>query len=94
VAVYKVNISLPEALVGRIDEAAKELGLTRSAFVAEASARYVADVKNLSAEEQRRRDMDRALATWQRIGKKIPADFDIVEQIRRDRERDTPEGRQ
>jgi predicted DNA-binding protein len=94
VAVYKVNISLPEGLVGRIDEAAEELGLTRSAFVAEASARYVADVKNLSAEEQRRRDMDRALATWQRIGKKIPADFDIVEQIRRDRERDTPEGRQ
>jgi predicted DNA-binding protein len=88
-AAYKVNISLPEELVERIDEVAGELGLTRSGFVAEASARYVADVKNLSAEEQRRRDIDRARATWQRIGAKLtPEDIQgMMDQTRRDRER-------
>jgi hypothetical protein len=91
-AVYKVNISLPEGLVTEIDEAAGELGLTRSGFVAEATARYVADVKNLSAEEQRRKDIQRAIDGFRRIGKLIPPDFDGVAQIRRDRERDTPKG--
>lgn len=90
VAAYKVNVSLPEDLVGEIDEVASELGLTRSGFIAEASTRYVADVKNLSAEERRRKDMDRALATFRRIGAKIPPEFDGVAQIRRDRERDDP----
>lgn len=91
-ATYKVNISLPEGLVTEIDEVAGELGLTRSGFVAEASARYVADLKNLSAEEQRRRDIERAIATFRRVGAHIPADFDGVAQLRRDRERDDPRG--
>ncbi len=89
-AVYKVNISLKPELVEEIDAAAKDLGLTRSGFVAEASARYVADLKNLTAEEQRRQDIERARATWRRIGAKIPADFDGLAQLRKDRERDTP----
>jgi metal-responsive CopG/Arc/MetJ family transcriptional regulator len=92
-ATYKVNISLPEGLVSDIDEVAGELGMTRSGFVAEASARYVADVRNLSAEEQRSTDIARALSTFRRIGAQIPADFDGVAQIRRDRERDAPGGR-
>jgi metal-responsive CopG/Arc/MetJ family transcriptional regulator len=83
VATYKVNVSLPEGLVTEIDEVADGLGMTRSGFVAEASARYVADVKNLTAEEQRRKDIARALATFRRIGAQIPADF---------RERDAREG--
>jgi hypothetical protein len=89
VAVYKVNISLPEGLVSEIDEAAGELGLTRSGFVAEASARYVADVKNLSAEEQRRKDIDRALATFRRIGANLPPGTgdQMIAQMRRDRDR-------
>jgi predicted DNA-binding protein len=94
VATYMVNISLPRDLVERIDEAASDLGLTRSGFVAEASARYVADVRNLSAEERRRQDIQRARATFQRIGAKLPpgAVDEMIAQTRRDRERDTPEG--
>jgi metal-responsive CopG/Arc/MetJ family transcriptional regulator len=94
VAVYKVNISLPEGLVSEIDEAAGELGLTRSGFVAEASVRYVADVKNLTAEEQRRKDIQRAIDGFRRIRESHPADYDYdyLAQIRADRERDTPEG--
>ena len=60
-AVYKVNISLPEDLVSEIDEAANALGLSRSGFIAEASSRYVTDVRELTAEERRRKDIQRAL---------------------------------
>ena len=89
-ATYKVNISLPEDLVDNIDEVAGELGLSRSGFVAEASARYIADVKNLTAEERRRRDIQRARATWKRIGAKLTAEDiqGMMDQTRRDRERD------
>ena len=93
-AAYKVNVSLPEHLVSEIDEVAGELGMTRSGFIAEASARYVSDVKNLSAEELRRRDIQRARATWRRIGAKLtPEDIQgMMDQLRRDRERGMPEG--
>jgi predicted DNA-binding protein len=91
---YKVNVSLPEELVGRIDTTAEELGLTRSGFIAEASARYLADIDNLSAAERRRKDIDRARATLKRIGARVtPADIQsMIDQTRRDRERDTSEG--
>jgi metal-responsive CopG/Arc/MetJ family transcriptional regulator len=87
-AVYKVNVSLPPGLVAEIDEVAAELGLSRSGFIAEASARYVADVKTLSAEEKRKRDIDEAFAHMREIGKKIPKDFDYMKIIREFRERD------
>ena len=95
-ATYKVNVSLPEELVSEIDETAGELGLTRSGFIAEASARYVADVKNLTAEELRRRDIQRARATWRRIGAKLNEQDiqNMLDQLRRDRERELPEGRE
>jgi predicted transcriptional regulator len=88
-AAYKVNISLAEDLVSEIDAAAGELGMSRSGFIAEASVRYVADVKNLSAEERRRKDIDRAIATFRRIGKTLPpgAVDDMIAQTRRDRDR-------
>ncbi|MBA4370979.1 MAG: hypothetical protein C0418_05300 [Coriobacteriaceae bacterium] len=89
-AVYKVNVSLPPDLVGEIDSAATDLGLTRSGFIAEASARYVTDVRNLTADERRHKDIERAAATFKRIGSKVPRDHDLLERLRTDRERDTP----
>jgi hypothetical protein len=89
---YKVNVSLPEDLVSEIDEAAAELGLSRSGFLAEAATRYVVDVKNLSAEERRRKDIERAIALFKRIGKQAPPGTGqrMMEQLRADRDRDTP----
>ncbi len=84
--VYKVNVSLPPELVAEIDVAAAERGLSRSGFIAEASARYLADQKALSAEEQRRRDIDEAVADMRERGKQIPKDFDFVAAIRKGRE--------
>ena len=93
-ATYKVNVSLPEDLVSEIDELADDLGLSRSGFIAEASARYLADVKNLSAEERRRKDLERAIATFRRIGEQTPPEtFErMMRRLRADRERDTPRG--
>jgi hypothetical protein len=88
VPAYKVNVSFPPELLEEIDETAHELGLTRSGFVAEASVRYVADVKNLTAEEQRQKDIERASKVFRRIGRQLPRDFDLMEQLRADRERD------
>ncbi len=94
--VYKVNVSLPEDLVSRIDETAAELGLSRSGFIAEAASRYIVDVENLTAEERRRRDIERAIAGFRRIGAEAPPGTGerMMRQLRIDRERDTPpEGR-
>ncbi len=85
-AVYKVNVSLPPELVARIDAAAAVEHVSRSAFVAEASVRYLSDREALSAEERRRADIDRAIADMQERGKRIPKDFDYVKFIREGRE--------
>jgi len=93
-ATYKVNVSLPEDLVSEIDITAEGLGMSRSGFIAEASARYLTDLKNLSAEEMRCRDIQRARARFRRLGAKL-SDEDIqsmMDQLRRDRERGKPEG--
>ncbi len=94
VAVYKVNVSLPEQLVSEIDGVAQELGMSRSGLIAEASARYVADVKNLSAEERRCKDLERARATFKRVGAALTPDdvAGMMDQLRKDRERGVPQG--
>ncbi len=90
--VYKVNVSLPPDLVEDIDTVAGDLGLSRSGFIAEASARYLADVHNLTAEERRAKDIERGIATLRRIGRNVPADVDFLDHLREDRQRDTPSG--
>jgi metal-responsive CopG/Arc/MetJ family transcriptional regulator len=89
---YKVNVSLPEGLVAEIDGAAADLGLSRSGFIAEASARYVTDVRDLTKDQQRRADIERAIAGFKKVRDDMPVDyeFDYVAQIRADRGRDTP----
>ena len=72
VAVYKVNVSLAPEFVSEIDEAASDMGLTRSAFIAEASARYLAERDAFAAEAKRRRDIDQAMRNMRERGKKIP----------------------
>ena len=85
-AVYKVNVSLPRELVVEIDQIAAEIGLSRSGFIAEASARYLADLKALSAEELRKREIGEAMERMKELGKKIPKDFDYIAAIRKMRE--------
>lgn len=86
-AVYKVNVSFDPELLAEIDAAAEELGVSRSGFVAEASARYVTDLHTLSAEELRRKDVERAKALFRRVGEQVPPGFDFAARLREDRER-------
>ncbi len=90
--VYKVNVSLPKDLVQEIDEVATEFGLSRSGLIAEASARYLADLKNLSAEERRRNDIRRAIDGFRRIRESLPEgyEFDYMARLRADRKREAP----
>ena len=88
--VYKVNVSFEPELLEEIDRTAEDLGLSRSSFIAEAAVRYVADVRNLNAEEQRRKDIERARGLFRRVGEQLPEDVDLLAQLRRDRKRDTP----
>ena len=91
-AAYKVNVSLPRALVADIDKVAGDRGMSRSGFIAEASARYLTDLRTLSADELRARDIDQAMEHMKELGKKIPRDFDYMKVIREFRERDGWDG--
>jgi len=60
--VAKVNVSLPGALLEKLDEAARETHTSRSAFLAEAVERYLKEMEEEKLKEQRRRaavDIDR-----------------------------------
>lgn len=91
-AAYKVNVSLPPELVAEIDAAASDAGISRSAFIAEASSHYLAE--RTDAAERRKREIDAAIADMRERGKKIPKDVDYMAIIRYFRERhgwDRPE---
>lgn len=91
-AVFKVNISLPPDLVGEIDAVAAGQGLSRSGFIAEASAHYITELKALAAEEERGRRIDAAIESMKERGKLIPKGTDYMAIIRQFRERDGWDG--
>lgn len=57
----KTTVSVPDALLADIDRQAAQTGMTRSGFVQEAAARYIAEL-----DEERAR-----LERFERIGKAI-----------------------
>ena len=60
-AVEKFSISLPDDLVADVESIAEEDGLTRSAVIREATARYVAQRKSATYEAERRARIGRAM---------------------------------
>ncbi|MDZ4168782.1 MAG: ribbon-helix-helix protein, CopG family [Coriobacteriia bacterium] len=50
----KLNISMPEELLIELDAEARELGLSRSGLIQEASARYIVQAREDRAAERRR----------------------------------------
>jgi predicted transcriptional regulator len=60
--VEKISISLPQELAQRLDELAKESGVSRSSLVQEAVARYVASRTADAEAERRHASVDRAIA--------------------------------
>ena len=82
----KINISLPDGLLDDIDELAAELDRSRSGFVAEASARYVAEIQAERAERERREQIGEAMKGMREIAKHMPPGRDTTELIREDRD--------
>jgi predicted DNA-binding protein len=80
--VAKVMISIPDALLERLDARAKAVGETRSGFL-----RWLAERELEATEEQRRQAIERL---WDEVRIEVPADkpelLDVVQLIREDRE--------
>lgn len=87
----KINISLPDHLLEEVDAIATELHGSRSSFVAEATARYVATLTEERARAERQRRIDRALEQAAVIGEKFGS-FDAAASVREDRDRDGRSG--
>jgi predicted transcriptional regulator len=88
VAANKFSISLPADLAAELEALAEQDGVSRSAVIQEASARYVAD-RNSSKEDQLRRvSVDAALAGFDEIATAWGADprkgIDYLAELRSD----------
>ncbi len=84
----RINITIPDGLLEEVDQAAESLGTSRSAFLQEAGACYIAEITEKREAEQRVRDIDAALKHARTISATVKPGFDAVAHIRRDRERD------
>ncbi len=84
----KVNVSLPDELLDAVDTLAEALHRSRSGFVAEATARYVTQVRDEIVAEERHRSIEEAMRGAREIAKHTPPGTDTTEIIRRDRDND------
>ncbi len=83
----KINVSLPDRLLTEVDELAAELERSRSGLVQEATARYVAHIREERARVERRESIERAMRSARGLSEKIES-FDSTAAIRADRDRD------
>ncbi len=65
--VEKLSISLPESLAHQLDELAAEDGVTRSALVREATARYVSSRASDAEARRHRAGVERAVAGFDEV---------------------------
>lgn len=84
----RINITIPDGLLEDVDRTAESLGTSRSAFLQEAGACYIAEITESREREQRVRDIDAAIMRARTVGAKMNPGFDAMTQIRKDRERD------
>lgn len=81
----KINVSMPDALLGEVDALADEAHVSRSGFVAKATARYVTELREERAEAERRERIHRAIEGLKRISKGV-GELDATAAIRWDRD--------
>lgn len=81
----KINVSMPDALLEDVDALAAEKHASRSGFVAEATARYVAELREERAEAERRERIHKAIEGARRIGEGM-GKWDSTAAIRWDRD--------
>lgn len=81
----KVNVSLPEDLLERIDKLRQERRITRSEFLQRASHTYLEILEEERKEEEKRRGIKEAIRLQDKIRKKI-GHWDSTAELRRFRE--------
>lgn len=82
----KANISFPEGMLEEIDRRAAAMGTTRSAFVQEATANYLAQLDHEVEREERRERIRRAAEGMRGLGRELPPGPDGATLIRRMRD--------
>lgn len=82
----KANISFPEGMLEEVDRRAAAAGITRSAFVQEATGRYLAQLQYDAEREARAKRIERAIAGMREIGASLPPGPDGVTLIRQMRD--------
>jgi metal-responsive CopG/Arc/MetJ family transcriptional regulator len=87
----KVNVSLSDDLLRDVDELSRTLNRSRSGFVQEAAARYVAAVRAEQAEAERRAGIQCAIADMRELSVKVGA-FESTAKIRADRDSNYADG--
>ncbi|MBA4370665.1 MAG: hypothetical protein C0418_03690 [Coriobacteriaceae bacterium] len=84
----RITITLPAKLVTELDALAERDGLSRSAVVREASARYVAGARQAEAAERRRTATDELLAFLEELRASPALDgrpgLEILREVRED----------
>jgi DNA-binding transcriptional MocR family regulator len=82
----KANISFPDGMLEEIDRRAEAAGITRSAFVQEATATYIARADYDVEREERRQRIERAQQHMAELGRALPPGPDGATIIRRMRD--------
>ena len=82
----KTNISMPDALLGEVDRRAKAARTTRSGFIQEAAAHYIATLEAKDEAAKRSERITRAIEDMAEIGRALPQGSLGVDLIRRQRD--------
>ena len=85
-AMAKINVSIPDGLLDDVDELAAELKRSRSGIVQEATALYVARIREERAAEARRTDIASARKEMSKLASELEP-FDGTAAVRADRDR-------
>ncbi|MDP2182247.1 MAG: ribbon-helix-helix domain-containing protein [Actinomycetota bacterium] len=86
----KTTISVPDALLQEIDRRAAETGTTRSGFIQEAAARYVAELDAEQARAERAERIGKAIEGMREVAKHMPKGTDGTAIIRHFRDMPEP----
>lgn len=82
----KVNISIPDNLLYDVDSMAERKAMSRSGFIQEASARYVADLEAEEEHLRRQKSVEAAMEKARSLSNAVGS-FDGTAQIKKDRRR-------
>lgn len=85
----KINISLPDSLLEEIDRRANASDRTRSGFIQEAAANYIAGIESEQARLEREKRIGKAIEGMREVAKHMPPGTDGTAIIRHFR--DLPE---